>query len=188
MNCSIHRNSIQDSNVHVKNSSKPKRCNFSSPVLLFVYFYWLSCPHLFVSRSDIVPTRHCLRSWEKPGMKKQLTFPLNVLGLRLSPAGVAGRSPASCLPPSRHPPGHAGSQRQGGGKTARDPPRWQALKPSSWTGAPTQKWACGEEWGWSEVVPAGRAGSRRLRAVSSEKDTAGALLTLAQTEPVSSRR
>lgn len=80
-------------------AANPKGAIFLPSVLLFVYLYWLSCPHLFVSRSDIVPTCHCPRSWEKPGVKKHLTFPLNVLGLRLSPAGAAGRSPAACRSP-----------------------------------------------------------------------------------------
>lgn len=139
-------------------AANPKGAIFLPSVLLFVYLYWLSCPHLFVSRSDIVPTCHCLHSWGKPGVKKHLTFPLNVLGLQLSPAGVAGRS--------RHPPSHAGSEHQGRGRTTGDPPRWQALKSGSWTGASTQKWACREEWGCLEVVPAGRAGSHRLHAVA----------------------
>lgn len=74
-------------------AANPKGAIFPPSVLLFVYLAWLSCPHLFVSRSDGVPTRRRLRCWERPPVRKQLTFPLDVLevlevlGLHLSPGG-----------------------------------------------------------------------------------------------------
>lgn len=53
-------------------------------------------------------------------MKKHLTFPLDVLGLHLSPGRVAGTPQLWLL--SQHPSGHAGSECEGGGRITGDLP------------------------------------------------------------------
>lgn len=101
-------------------AANPKGAIFPPSVLLFVCLDWLSCPHLFVSRSDGVPTRRRLRSWGRPLVKKHLTFPLDVLGLHLSPGGVTGTPQLWLL--SQHPSGHAGRECEGGGRITGDLP------------------------------------------------------------------
>lgn len=148
----------------MKNSSKFKRCKFSLPLCFFVYLDWLSCPHLFVSRSDVVPTCHCLHSWEKPDVKKHLTFPLDV------PGDSSGqRGAPRPLPPSRILTAalEANTQPKGGRQEICPGGKLSSLAlelvPQPKNEVPE------EEWGWLEVVPAGRAGSHWLRAAALQK-------------------
>lgn len=97
---------------------------------------------------------------ERPPLRKQLTFPLPLLGLHLG---------TPCLwQLCQHPHGHAGREcrAEGGSQQIRG---WQALGDSSGASAPAWKRACRAERGWSELLPPGRAGSRRLRAASLQK-------------------
>lgn len=53
-------------------------CGFFSSICAFICLFIFAELPLHVSSSDLVTTRHCLHSWKKLGIKKYLTFSLNV--------------------------------------------------------------------------------------------------------------
>lgn len=118
-------------------------------------------------------------------MRKHLTFPLDVLGLHLSPGGVPG-TPQLCLL-SRQPRGHAGSECQGGGRITGDLPGGRlpgpALEPVP---QPRSELAERSEAGQSCASWEGRLTLATCRI--SARDAAMAILTLTQVNSASSRR
>lgn len=86
-------------------AANPKSAIFPPSVLLFVCLHWLSCPHLFVSRSEGVPTRRGLRSWGREASREETAhLSPGCAGVTPQPRRGAGHSPAlPALPASSRP-------------------------------------------------------------------------------------
>lgn len=161
-------------------AANPKGANFPPSVLLFVYLHWLSCPHLFVSRSEGVPTCRALCSWGREASPEEAAH--------LSPAS-AGATPGHSLPlaalPASSRPCREGVP--GWGRITADPrvagSRGQLRSQCPSLEASLQSGA--------RLVRAAAPGEGRLTPAArciSAKDAAMAIPALAQADAVSSRR